>query len=648
LIVVKLRFTRAARFIIRRRNEEPMVRTGRGWRETCSVAGVLVALASCAGHPSGENDVGEVDEPGSVTGQLAIYVADFADGTSETRYFLRSPAGDERRLVFPEHPTVEPGSKIRVWGDAGSDEINVARFKVVADAIGTQSAPLIGTAPQPPRVFCSVLVTINGGAVPANLGIDQTETQFHVGPTSVNAYYIENSYGRNSIGGKTYGPLNYTMTGCDTSGLSKALHPMVADQCDQYGFVMVPEVSSCGWAGLGEVGTATNPATDTWYNGTLGCVATVQEPGHNFGMNHSSSITCPGAPFADDLTNCTHNEYGDKFDTMGGGCRHMNVWQKQYQGWLGGCNAVKVNSSGTFNLLPTEQACDGVQSLQIPFPNGKTRPFTKGKTDNTDTTMTTYYLEYRQSLGFDKGMTPQVLVHAAPNPVTGGSKAAPHTWLINASGATGNNANPGLTAGKSFSDPAGGLTITVNSMDSEKAVIQIDYPGGPGGDPTCLGGTTLTAPGPTTCAGAITPDGGAITPPDSGPIGTTTTGGTGGTGGRGGAGGTSGTGGPPDSGQAGSTSAGTGGAGGTGGDTTGATSTTGATTGPSTGVTAGTTGPSTVTTGGGAAQHARPSDLQGGCSCKLGTAPQNGGRAPSALLALGLAGLAVSRRRKRD
>src|SRR6185295_7233402 len=114
---------------------------------------------------------------------------------------------------------------------------------------------LINPTPQPPVVFCSVLVTINGAAVPNNLGIDQTEQQFHVGPTSVNAYYVENSYGRNTIGGKTYGPFNYNMSGCNTGALAKAVRAMVPDQCDQYGFVMVPEVGSCGWAGLGEVGT---------------------------------------------------------------------------------------------------------------------------------------------------------------------------------------------------------------------------------------------------------------------------------------------------------------------------------------------------------------------------------------------------------
>ena len=81
----------------------------------------------------------------------------------------------------------------------------------------------------------------------------------------------------------------------------------------------------------------------------------IQEPGHNFGMQHSSSMDCGSASFHDTPQgNCTHSEYGDPFDPMGGGCRHMNAWQKAYQGWSQGCNMVRVQSSGTFTLLPLE------------------------------------------------------------------------------------------------------------------------------------------------------------------------------------------------------------------------------------------------------------------------------------------------------
>jgi hypothetical protein len=290
-----------------------------GWQNV-SVAGVLAVLASCSGPTGSGPELGGEDEPGTTSGELVIHIADFADGRRETMYVLRSGAGEERTLVFEGHPDLDPGVKLKVWGTATADAIRVDRYETatrVSGSLGSVSSELINPTPQAPRIFCPVVVTINNGAVPANLGVAQTEAQFHSGPTSVNAYYIENSYGRNGIGGKTYGPFNYNMSGCDTSGLASAIRPMIPDKCDQYGFLLVPNVRSCGWAGLGAVGTATKPATDTWYNADLSCGATVQEPGHNFGMNHSSSITCPGGAFADDLSACKHSEYGDLFDTIG-------------------------------------------------------------------------------------------------------------------------------------------------------------------------------------------------------------------------------------------------------------------------------------------------------------------------------------------
>jgi hypothetical protein len=192
----------------------------------------------------------------------------------------------------------------------------------------------------------------------------------------------------------------------------------------------------------------------------------VQEPGHNYGMQHSSSITCGGAAFADDLASCSHSEYGDKYDTMGGGCYHMNGWQKLYQKWFGGCNGVRTTSSGKFNIYPIESPCNGVQVLQVPFPGAKTRSF-------QNTTLTSYYLELRTATGFDsKYGAPSVLVHAGGAPIlpnTSNPKGL-HVWALAAGGTTW-----GLTAGKSFADPAGGLTITVDSVSTTTAVVDINY-----------------------------------------------------------------------------------------------------------------------------------------------------------------------------
>src|SRR5262249_21045767 len=209
------------------------------------------------------------------------------------------------------------------------------------------------------------------------------------------------SYAGDMFNGKVYGPFPVTIAAgnCDTAGVKAAARAAVptTEGCQHYAYVM-SSVTACSWAGLGAVGTSDKPQSDTWYNNTTSCVAAVQEVMHNWGSLHSSSITqCTGATPAsgginDTLAGCVHSEYGDKFDTLGGGCRHMNAWQKLYQKVWGGCNAVRVNATGDFNLYPTEIPCNGVQALQIPFPGGKTRAW-------QGSTLTSWYLEYRTSTG---------------------------------------------------------------------------------------------------------------------------------------------------------------------------------------------------------------------------------------------------------
>jgi hypothetical protein len=129
-----------------------------------------------------------------------------------------------------------------------------------------------------------------------------------------------------------------------------------------------------------------------------------------------------------------------------------------------------------------------------------------------------------------------------------------HTWILDMDPAT--SSFDGLLAGKTFNDPAGGVSFTVSELDENHATVQVTMTAN-GGGPVCMDGTTaFTAPGPgiESCnAGISTPDG-------IGGAGGAT--GTGGAGGRGGAGGsTGGAGGRGGSGMGGS-AAGAGGRGG--------------------------------------------------------------------------------------
>ena len=193
--------------------------------------------------------------------------------------------------------------------------------------------------------------------------------------------------------------VQYAIGDCNTSGMPTMFRAMV----DAMGGGTFNTTSGTWARSLvvqlerpGVVGRPDKPANDTWYNASSSCVVLVQEPGHNFGMQHSSSMDCGTEVFPDvpDGT-CTHSEYGDRYDPMGGGCRHMNAWQKTYQGWSQGCNGVRVRSTGTFTLLPLELPCDGAQFLQIPMP--KARPFMRPRWRRSPSTdmLTHYYLELR-------------------------------------------------------------------------------------------------------------------------------------------------------------------------------------------------------------------------------------------------------------
>jgi hypothetical protein len=434
-----------------------------------------------------------------IEGTLVAYTARFDEGMSETHYALRIGA-DERPLIFTQPPASEVGATVRVWGGSTERGFEVERLDVLSPAAGTGRLrqPLIGAEPFPPRTFALALVDIGGG-----INIDAEEaaaTLFGTDPAqgSIRRYFREASYGRQDIDGDVFGPFDFVMNGCDSRGLVNAIRPQIPGQFDHYLWYMGSRSQACGWAGLGEVGTPDNPTDDTWYNAAFGCVVLVQEPGHNLGGQHSSYLDCGNEIFVDAPDGvCEHDEYGDPFDPLGGGCDHTNAYQKAYQEWLLGCNGVRANSTGRFTLFPLEKACNGAQVLQIPMPRARSFSREGGGGNATIESLEYYYLELRTARGFDADMPrlPNVLVHVAENwrdPNLGGR----HTWILDMQPQT--NPMDGMTLGQAFTDPAGGVRFEVVELSQDKAVIQVDIENGRGA-PTCLDGRPMLVPGPSTC-----------------------------------------------------------------------------------------------------------------------------------------------------
>jgi hypothetical protein len=547
-----------------------------------SAAALVLTSGGCTAPGDGAS--GEAPNDGSQTGVLAVYVSDTADGQSRTLYFLRDAEGHEQKLLFDAAPTVAPNDRIKLWGVPAGDALHVTSYVGLPDAVGEAPA-LIGATPFAARSFAFVLVDIGGGintTAAAVQGIMMTN------PDSIRNYYLDDSYDMQDIAATVFGPITYTLPDCSntsTSQLATDLRPMIPGTFQHYLWYFGSTDSACDWSGLASVGTPAKPSRDTWYNASTSCVVLVQEPGHNFGMQHSSSLSCPGASFADDPNTCTASEYGDVFDPMGSSCRHMNAWQKSYQGWLSACNGVKVTSTGTFNLVPFEEQCSGVQFLQIQAPKARTfmRPAGGGGNATTEN-LAYYYVELRTPNDFDgtlgnrAALAPTVLIHVADNLRTR-TQAGDHTFLLDmtptTTGRTGFS-DAGLGVGQTFTDPAGGVSITVQSLSATGATIVVTSSVNSAA-PTCMDGTTFAPPGPTvsSCTGAA---------------------GAGGTGGAGGSGGSTGTGGAAGAKGGSGGSTGTGGAAGAKGGSGGSTGTGGA---------AGAKGGATGTTGTGGTAGAR-------------------------------------------
>ena len=167
---------------------------------------------------------------------------------------------------------------------------------------------------------------------------------------------------------------------------------MLGGSYNQYLWYFGSRIGGCPWAGVAQLGTAAGPTRAQLLQrqrGVRGAGA-----GARAQLRHGPllepALHCAAGAAASMIVGaeegeCTHSEYGNPFDPMGGGgsgsqqmlnrCYHMNGVQKAYQDWLGGCNIVKATTSGRFTIYPLEKACNGVQLLQVPLPAARTLRF---------------------------------------------------------------------------------------------------------------------------------------------------------------------------------------------------------------------------------------------------------------------------------
>jgi len=629
-----------------------------------SVLGIAAGCTPQTDAPAPET-MGLAADPSALSGEFKTYVADnFETGTSVRYHTLRQANGQELRLNFDTEPSIMNGEHIYIRGEAMPNQaLHVSQFDLGPVLAGRTSA-LEGDSPDliaAPVNDTYVIVLVNTGTAP---DITAAAAQARLNGTgtgtmgSFAAYYSESSYGRYTISpSSTVWPttINYTFTtncdNTDTSNMAKAVDAALPTGMFNHVIMYFTRTNVCGFGGLGEEGSSVRPQKHTWMNGSLSCVVLMQEPGHNIGLMHANQMKCGTTSFsATPASGCTITEYANSMSTMGSGCKTLSGYERMYEQWMAGCNAVNTGAgNGVFNLMPLENPCGGgIQTLQVPFPAALTVSDPQAGA-NTMVNLRNYYLDLRVAAGtFDAygrtggqgaGVTftaPTVFIYTSDNvrnPTTTTrngvtsltQQSSVWTELLNTT-PTG-TAFTGLTAaGQSFTDPAGGPTITLMSISAAGAVVQVTNAANAATTATCLDGTTPPtvggAMGSTTCGPIVSTDGGVITG----------VGGAMGTGGSMGMGGAKGTGGGPGM---GGTTGGIGGGPGAGGATGG-----GGSTGAGGG--GGPTGTGGSTTGTGGKGPGEGGGVTGGCNCSV---PSSG--APAWGSILGVIAVGLLRRRRR-
>ena len=491
-----------------------------------------------------------------------------------------------------------------------------------AERVGVSGETLIGAPEFPPRSLAFFLVDTGSGLNLTDVEARRLIFGTAVGDKSLKQYFLETSYGTQNISGDVFGPISFpppSGQGCrpfDESNrreLASSMRGMVSGTYDHFLFFM----SSCvGSAFHSDLGQPSQPRQYSWYHGVAPLASLVRGISRNLGFESSSSLGCGDRSFADDPNTCTHGETGDRYDPLGSGGYHPNAWQKVYRGWLQKCNGIEVRASGTYNLFPLEAPCNGPQVLQIPMTRERAFVHPDGDGDGGTSTVALryYYLELRTAFGFDANLpnAPFVLVRVADD-FRSLSEAPGRTWLLDMNPSRFGFGFDGLGAGERFTDPAGGVSFTVESINDMGAKIAVTIPAS-SGTSTCLDGSTML-------------------PPETASCGTNGSGGFGGTSGAAGTGGTGASGGSVGSAGAGAT----GGSGGTGLDDAGNIGGSGAGGSVTGGVGGGTTGAGGSAAGGGAVGGASggsassatggaggladpnkiaPAESDGGCGCR--------------------------------
>jgi len=409
-----------------------------------------------------------------VEGTLAIaHADDFANNRSQFAYDVRDDTGGVTVLnVSTLPPSIRGGSRVRVSGKRAADgsSLDPESITIDADPAGASAggSGLVAKSTTNNSVLV-ILANFNNTAAPAYTSAQAQQTMVSSSGSVAN-FYSEVSYGSQLLNVTVTsawvtmnlaGTCDYTQIAPAANAAAQALSS--AYNASNYNFVVYLFTGqSCGWSGLAYVGY---PHL-AFINGIGSFITQViaHEMGHNFGLLHAGSLSCGTAAIGG---SCGVAEYGDPWDTMGNQrAMHFNAAQKSLLGWIPPSSVITHNSgSATYTLSPLETGGASTYAVKIP----------------TSNTSRTYWLEFRQPIGFDAPLS--------GFPVNGAQVrvSSPFEWMSGSDdtqivdmtpGSGGGFGDSALVVGQTYVDSTYGVNITVTGATASALSVSVTKGGG--------------------------------------------------------------------------------------------------------------------------------------------------------------------------
>ena len=393
-----------------------------------------------------------------VQGALAlIHSDDFARGRSTQTLVIHEDSGRDTPVRFGVNaPAV--GARVSVTGIVAADgALDAVDTTVLSDAT---VAPKTLSAMRSQNAIFILVEFLDTASVPFTQADVQAVAVSN--SNSVQNYYQEVSFGSQALNitvtpwlvaqMSTSTTCNYTSIASAANNAATAAGYNLANYT--YKFYVMPPNGSCGWIGLAYVGSP----YQAWSNGYNSLQVYTHELGHNFTLYHAGSLNC-GTQVLGGA--CSAAEYGDPFDTMGNQqAMHYNSAQKAKLGWLPSSSVV-THSGGTVNytLTPIESGGGTTYAVRVAAASNRT-----------------YWIEYRQPLGFDVNLAnyPNNGVQVRVSSPFEASSGTDDTELLDMTpGSGGGFGDAALLAGQTYTDSTYGISISVISAFSTAATVQV-------------------------------------------------------------------------------------------------------------------------------------------------------------------------------